>query len=115
MYANCVYLIMEFIETKLFTKLIYGYLIDDEFSDLQIVLSCNPEIGDIMRNTGGLRKVRWKAKGKGKRGGIRIIYYWYKSANKIFLLTIFAKNEVSDLSARERKILKQLVEEWKNG
>lgn len=106
---------MEFIETKLFTKLIYGYLIDDEFSDLQIVLACSPEIGDIIRNTGGLRKVRWKAKGKGKRGGVRIIYYWYKSANKIFLLTIFAKNEVSDLSARERKVLKQLVEEWKNG
>ena len=73
------------------------------------------EIGDIIRNTGGLRKVRWKAKGKGKRGGVRIIYYWYKSANKILLLTIFAKNEISDLSAGERKILKQLVEEWKNG
>lgn len=107
-------LIMTFTETKLFTKLIYDYLTDDEFIEFQNYLIENPETGDLIKKTGGLRKVRWKAKGKGKRSGVRIIYYWYKSMDQIFLLTVFAKNEVSDLSEDERKILKQIVEEWKN-
>ena len=64
---------MEFVETKTFTKLIHRYLTDDEFNNLQVTLACNPEIGDIIRNTGGLRKVRWKIKGKGKRGGTKFI------------------------------------------
>lgn len=105
---------MVFIETKLFTKLINKYLADDEFRDLQGFLVKNPKTGDLIRKTGGLRKVRWKGKGKGKRGGVRIIYYWHTSADQIFLLTVFAKNEVSDLTENERKILKQIVEGWKN-
>jgi mRNA-degrading endonuclease RelE of RelBE toxin-antitoxin system len=70
---------MEFIETSIFTKLISKYLTDDEFRLFQWYLFMNPEAGDIVRGSGGVRKVRWAPEGKGKSGGVRIMYYWKKS------------------------------------
>lgn len=103
---------MVFIEASAFTKYVYDYLYDDEYGNLQKFLIEQPDGGDIISGTGGLRKVRWKVEGKGKRGGVRLIYYWHPLDGQIFLLSIYAKNDMSDLSIRERKALKQLVERW---
>lgn len=103
---------MVFIETRIFTRLVSDYLTDEEYKDFQLYLAENPEAGDIMQRTGGLRKIRWKSKGKGKRGGIRIIYYFQTAADQIYLLTLYGKNEVADLTSDECKSLRKLVEEW---
>jgi len=103
---------MLFVETRIFTRLLPDYLTDEEYKDFQEDLAANPEAGDIMQRTGGLRKVRWKSKGKGKRAGVRIIYYFHSSVSRIYLLTLYAKNEVSDLSPEECKALMKLVKEW---
>ena len=105
---------MIFIETVLFTKYIQQYFDDEVYHRFQNFLMENPDVGDVIKGTGGLRKVRWRAKEKGKRGGVRIIYYWVVNKQKIYLLTVYAKNEVSDLTASEKKLLKKIVEEWKN-
>ena len=103
---------MVFIETTLFTKKVKDYLDDEQYRALQNTLIEDPLAGDVIPGMSGLRKVRWGSKSKGKRGGIRIIYYWQKSDKQIYLLTVYAKNEMSDLSANEKKILKRMVEEW---
>ncbi len=103
---------MIFIETKIFTKKLGEYLTDDEYSDLQAYMIENPEAGDLIPATGGLRKLRWAIANKGKRGGIRVIYYWKTIEHHIYLMTLYAKNEITDLSAEEKKILKQMVERW---
>ena len=73
-----------------------------------------PKSGDVIHGTGGIRKLRWQAKGKGKRSGVRIIYYYLDNKKRFYLLTLYAKNEVIDLTANEKKLLKQLVDNWKN-
>ena len=103
---------MLFVETRIFTRFLPDYLSDEEYKDFQAYLAVNPEAGDIMQRTGGLRKVRWKSKGKGKRSGVRIIYYFHATVDRIYLLTVYAKNEVTDLSPDECKALRKLVEEW---
>jgi mRNA-degrading endonuclease RelE of RelBE toxin-antitoxin system len=102
---------MEFIETSAFTKYVYDYLDDVEFSALQWFLVLHPEFGDLMPGGGGLRKLRWQAKGKGKRGGARIIYYFVGKRDEIWLLSIYGKNELSDIP---KEILAQLRKEIKN-
>lgn len=103
-----------FIETKLFEKLRPDYLNDDNFQELQTSLMEVPKAGAVIQATGGIRKLRWASKGKGKRGGVRIIYYWLDGKNRFYLLTLYAKNEVTDLKPDEKRILKHLLEEWKN-
>ena len=103
-----------FIESILFEKLRSDYLSEDEFLDLQLLLLANPRLGVVIKNTGGLRKIRFKAKGHGKRGGTRIIYYFLDSKNRFYLLTLYAKNEVEDLTSDEKKKLKQFMEAWRN-
>lgn len=103
---------MVFIETSVFTKFVNDYLDDEQYREFQTHLAKNPTIGNIVQGTGGLRKVRWVLENKGKRGGIRIIYYWQKSEEQIYLMTIYAKNEMEDLSAKDKKILKQMIERW---
>lgn len=78
---------------------------------LQHALVLDPEYGDVIRGSGGLRKLRWSGSGRGKRGGVRIIYYWAVDAETILLLVIYGKNEKDDLSAQELKLLKRLVEQ----
>jgi hypothetical protein len=105
---------MIFIESKIFEKLREKYLDDDNYRALQNFLVEQPLVGDVIQGTGGLRKLRWSSKGKGKRGGIRTIYLYITEKSHIHFLTLYAKNEVSDLTADEKKILKRIVEELKN-
>jgi mRNA-degrading endonuclease RelE of RelBE toxin-antitoxin system len=101
-----------FVETTLFTKLIYAYLSDDEYAALQYLLTLHPEAGDIVPGSGGVRKIRWGASGRGKRGGLRVIYYWKARQDEIWLLTLYAKNEASNIAPH---ILRRIAEEIKNG
>jgi mRNA-degrading endonuclease RelE of RelBE toxin-antitoxin system len=103
---------MIFIETILFTKLVAEYLSDDEYRELQVFLMDHPDVGKLIQGTGGLRKLRWNSGNKGKRGGVRIIYYWQVAVDQIYLMTLYAKNEVSDLTTKEKKALKQILERW---
>ena len=104
---------MEFIETTYYTRVVADYLSDEEHGELQAYLIEHPGDGDVIKGTGGVRKIRWAAKGKGKRGGVRVIYYWRVEKGHIYLLTIYGKNEASDLTEKERNYLKKLVEGWK--
>ncbi|MGE0268625.1 MAG: type II toxin-antitoxin system RelE/ParE family toxin [Candidatus Omnitrophota bacterium] len=102
---------MEFLETSVFTRQIIGLLKDYEYADLQVHLTMAPDAGRLIPQGGGLRKIRWKAKGKGKRAGIRIIYYWYFSRSQIFMLFAYKKNESTDLSRKQLNMLSELVKE----
>lgn len=103
---------MLFVETAHFTKLLPGYLSDDEYREFQDYIIEHPEAGDIIKGSGGIRKLRWAAKGKGKRGGVRIIYYWQRPESHIYLITLYAKNELADLAPGEIAALKNMVEAW---
>ena len=102
---------VEFIETRDFERHRESYLNDDEFAALQFWLMAYPEAGDIIKGSGGVRKIRWKAKGKGKRGGMRVIYFFKSKSHEIFLLSLFHKSEVSDLTKNEIRLLKGIVKE----
>jgi len=103
---------MEFIEAPAFTRRVSDYLSDDSYRDLQAKLGANPDLGDLMPGTGGFRKVRWAdaRRGKGRRGGLRVIYYHFKSDSQIWLMTLYDKDEASDLTAKEEKALKAAIE-----
>ena len=103
---------MEFIEATGFTKYLYDYLSEDEYLGLQNFLYQNPEAGKLVRGSGGVRKVRWAIAGKGKSGGVRVIYYFNKQADEIWLLTIYSKSEVENIPAH---ILRQIAKEIKSG
>ncbi len=105
-------LLYSFRESSQFTKRIAGLMSDDEYSVLQWYLQEHTEEGDIVVGGGGLRKLRWKAPGRGKRGGLRVIYYWADAHGYIYLVNVYAKNEKSDLSRQELQKLRVLVEEW---
>ena len=100
--------IVTFVETKLFTKLVQEYLSDDEYAVLQQSLVVNPEAGDVIPGSGGVRKLRWGAAGRGKRGGIRVIYFLRLAHGEIWMLTLYAKNVSDNIPA---KVLKKIKEE----
>ncbi len=104
---------MLFIETPVFTKRLHELLSDENYAELQRQLAERPEMGDVIEGTGGVRKVRVASSGHGKRGGSRVIYYHFTSVSQIALLMIYPKNEKDDLSAVERKVLKQIIERWR--
>jgi mRNA-degrading endonuclease RelE of RelBE toxin-antitoxin system len=89
-------------------------LSDEEYSRFQSELLANPYQGNLIQGTGGLRKIRVGMKGKGKRGGGRIIYYYFDNKNRFYLLTIYAKNEMEDLSSEQKRQLKYFMEEGVN-
>jgi hypothetical protein len=99
---------ISFIETKLFTRLVQDYLSDDEYAALQQALLANPEAGAIIPGSGGVRKLRWGVAGRGKRGGIRVIYFLRTRHGQIWMLTLYAKNVAENISAN---VLKQIKEE----
>lgn len=103
---------MIFIETPIFTEDVIELLTDDEYSEFQNYLACQPIAGEVIQNTGGLRKIRWAANGKGKRSGVRIIYYHITIDSQIRLLLIYRKGIKDDLTEKEKKILCKLNEEW---
>jgi len=100
---------MLIVETPVFTKRVLEILTDDEYRELQQFLAQYPDAGDIIPGSHGLRKLRWAISGKGKRGGTRIIYYWLRPKDTILMLFVFKKNEQSDLSKDQLKILKAIV------
>lgn len=101
---------MVFKESPLFTKWAKEILSDDELRHFQNELLLNPELGDVIRGTGGLRKARIAYGGQGKCGAGRVIYFRYVSEEVIYLLLGFSKNQQSDLSSNQRKILRHLME-----
>jgi mRNA-degrading endonuclease RelE of RelBE toxin-antitoxin system len=101
---------LTFSETSIFTRQITALLSDNELSALQWMLMGNPEQGDLIRNSGGLRKIRYAASGRGKRGGMRVIYYWHVPGHTILFLLAYAKNEQEDLSPAQLKTLKSIIQ-----
>lgn len=102
---------MVIVETAVFTKQVQKILSDDEYRQLQIDLANQPASGPVIRGSGGLRKIRWGYRGKGKRGGIRTIYYWAVSEKKLLMLFMFPKNVQGNLSPNQLKALKQIVKD----
>lgn len=100
-----------FVELPAFERHRTRYLDDAAFSELQSELMRNPEAGDVIEGTGGLRKMRFrdKRRGKGKRGGLRVIFYWWDAGMQFWLFTLFDKDETSDLTAEQRKALKAMI------
>ena len=103
---------MLFIETDIFTEDVKALLDDDEYHKLQVFLATQPDYSDVIQHTGGLRKIRWLAKGRGKRGGVRVIYFHRTREFEIRLLLIYRKGIIDDLSASEKAILKKMIERW---
>jgi mRNA-degrading endonuclease RelE of RelBE toxin-antitoxin system len=101
---------MVIVETSVFTRQIRQMLSEEEYRRFQLRLVEDPAVGDIYPGTGGLRKVRVAAKGHGKRGGARVIYYWAVKKQQILLLYVFAKGERADLTPAQRRILQTIVE-----
>lgn len=102
---------MVFVEASHFSKSLPGYLSDDEYRRFQAHLVQRPDAGAVIQHSGGVPKVRWAAAGKGKSGGLRVIYYWLKAEDQIFLLTLYGKGEKEDLSTSELKRIVKLIEE----
>jgi mRNA-degrading endonuclease RelE of RelBE toxin-antitoxin system len=101
-----------FIETRLFTKLVVDYLSDEEYAALQLALMRDPEVGPVIPGSGGVRKLRWAAAGRGKRGGYRVIYYVRRANGVIWMLTMYPKNVAENISAH---VLRQIKKEVDDG
>jgi hypothetical protein len=100
-----------FVELPAFERYRADYLSDDAFRGLQNLLMKDPEAGDPMPGTGGLRKLRFAdaRRGKGKRGGLRVIYYWWNAGFQVWLFTLYDKDEMADLTSQQRKALKEMI------
>jgi hypothetical protein len=104
--------VFAFIETHLFTRLVGEYLSDDEYLKLQAALARAPEAGVVIPGSGGVRKLRWVLTGRGKRGGLRVIYYLRSRQGVIWLLTLYSKSETENIAAG---VLRQIRQEIENG
>lgn len=100
-----------FVELPAFERHRADYLADDLFGDLQNILMLNPGAGDLIPGTGGLRKLRFVdvRRGKGKRGGLRVIYYWWDTGSQFWLFTVYDKDEAADLTPSQRKALQRMI------
>lgn len=96
-----------FIESSAFSRELANYLDDDEYGDLQQYLINTPDAGDVIRGSGGVRKLRWQRRGMGRRGGVRIIYYVMRQRDEIWLLTLYAKSVHDNIPAHILKALKE--------
>jgi hypothetical protein len=102
---------VRFVETPVFTGLVSKRLDDDDYRALQITLLLRPEQGALIPGSGGLRKIRWGAEGRGKRGGFRIIYFWHRSSATCYMLFLYQKNEQEDLTGSQVRELGRIVRE----
>jgi hypothetical protein len=102
---------MRFIETPIFTRTVAELLDDDEYHALQLALVLRPTRGALIRGSGGLRKLRWSLPGMGKRGGVRLIYFWNEASETFYMLFAYRKNVQEDLTAQQLKVLASLVRE----
>lgn len=101
---------MTFVETKLFTELVQDYLSDDEYAAMQQFLIVNPEAGDVIPASGGVRKLRWGVAGRGKRGGLRVIYFLRRRHDEVWMLTLYAKNVADNIPAKVLKKIKEAID-----
>lgn len=103
---------MEFFEAPAFTRYVSRYLNDDEYRAMQGRLAAAPEAGDMIPGTGGFRKLRWAdpKRGKGRRGGLRVIYYYFSGEDQVWLMTLYDKNEASDLRPNQKQALKSAID-----
>lgn len=101
---------MVILETSVFTRQVTALLTDDEYRELQTLLANYPASGAVIPGSGGLRKVQWRLAGRGKRGGVRVIYCWAARQSKLLMLLAYPKNERDDLSAEQLRALRSLVE-----
>ena len=107
---------MDIIETPIFTRQIQAIMPDEEYRTLQNTLTSNPTAGKLIPGSGGLRKLRWKASGRGKRGGSRIIYYWFTKREALLMLLAYKKKEQKDLKPQQIQQLRTLItQELKDG
>ena len=95
-----------FVETPAFYRRIQQHMDDEEYADLQAFLAARPDAGSVIKASGGIRKLRWAGSGRGKRGGLRVIYFWWVTQDRISMLLVYPKNEMDDLSAEQLKLLK---------
>lgn len=102
---------MVIIETSVFARQVRELLSEEEYRELQIALVRRPQAGSVIKGSGGLRKVRWAVRRRGKRGGVRVIYYWAVAPDQLLMLLIYRKSERDDLTPDQLKTLKRLVEE----
>jgi len=102
---------MVIVETSIFTRQVQKLLKDDDYRELQITLAERPDMGAVMVGSGGIRKTRWAAQGQGKRGGVRVIYYWAVKQERLLMLLMYPKSERDDLTKEQLKILRKIVEE----
>lgn len=103
---------MVIIETRVFTRLIGELLSDDQYRKLQEALVNRPDMGDLIKDSGGLRKVRWQLEGTGKSGGVRVIYYWVVDNHHIRMLYAYPKGKQENLTKEQIAQLKTIVERW---
>lgn len=102
---------MLFLETPVFTRQIKDLVDDEEYRLLQARLIANPDVGDLIPRSGGLRKVRMGVAGRGKRGGARVIYYWVTAKSQIYMLLAYAKNVQEDLTEDQLRVMRELVKQ----
>ena len=100
-----------FVEAPLFTRLVGEYLTDGEYAALQQALSQNPELGNVIPGSGGVRKLRWGTRARGKRGGVRVIYFVRNEAGVIWMLTIYAKNVAETISSHVLRRIRREIED----
>ena len=100
---------MTVLETPGFLRDAAAAMTDQERIEAIYFVAANPDAGDVIPDTGGGRKLRWRAQGRGKRGGVRIIYYFHNESLPLFLLSVFAKNEKANLTKAERNEMKNLL------
>ncbi|MBI3800562.1 MAG: type II toxin-antitoxin system RelE/ParE family toxin [Deltaproteobacteria bacterium] len=102
---------MLIVETAIFTRRIQALISDEQYRLLQLQLVAQPDVGKVIPQSGGLRKLRWSLNERGKRGGIRVIYYWSAARDTILMLFVYAKNEQDDLTRQQLKTLRKIIEE----
>lgn len=102
---------MRFVETPIFTKSLRALLADDDYRALQVALMLRPEQGPIIKGGGGLRKVRWAPHGTGKRGGVRLIYFWHPAEEVIYMLFAYGKSAQEDLTPEQLRVMARVVRE----
>ena len=102
---------MVIVETAVFTRQVQGMLSDEEYRLLQTQLIADPQLGKVIRGSGGLRKMRWSIRGRGKSGGVRVIYYWFAPHEVILMLFVYPKNVQDDLTPHQLRLLRKIIDE----
>lgn len=101
---------MVIVETSIFTRQVLELLTDEEYRKLQVVLANRPNAGTVIKGSGGIRKMRWSIAGHGKRGGVRVLYYWAVAQEQLLMLFIYSKSERDDLTPDQLRVLRRIVE-----